>query len=658
MVIQVHRPLGSCWQGLAQSHLIRLPGGTPTSGYPFEALADPGSATSAAGRAARIFELPHLRDLAPFATRKGPWTPLRLLVDDAQLGELHRSRALLSRLRPTLVLCRCETSLARSVQFLASLQLPVEVTPGVWTRQDADAMRDLAERLLFSPFIKTPVQPFFDLLRACLSPAGAPTLWELGRERLGRYLYLSDAGQVTLSERWAKRQCYFGQVADRPQAWHTSDLYRSLRRWQSGGFRLDTRCAVCRVQPLCAGYLRADRPRSSGSLLACKAFTEFIAVLRTHANGLNETYRRLDHHHRGDLETNFRRKVPAKPGPTTGQQERAREHTTAIVLIPAPCQNACIFCAPSQKRALGATLSDAAIETFIERCGARGVSTLIFSGEGEPTHHPRLPEFIAAAAAAGIQERIITTNGTALSPDLLSRLKSAGTVGIVFSMHGIGATHDQIVRREGSFERLSASLQHARDLGVDIGLNACLVRANLSQIEDLLELGRRVATMPQTLSFPEWSGSALAHTALLATYGEIKAALDRINWAGYPRAALDNLPPCQSPAGIRPVDRPSQLAHLDAQGAKQVATGLNFGNNRIPDRCQRRKCVARDLCCGVDRHYLQLRGASEFHPRQFSAKGLSHLPRRQRGGPTDAPDDVQTAAACDGPPRQPVGGEQ
>jgi MoaA/NifB/PqqE/SkfB family radical SAM enzyme len=46
---------------------------------------------------------------------------------------------------------------------------------------------------------------------------------------------------------------------------------------------------------------------------------------------------------------------------------------------------------------------------------------------------------------------VITSNGTALSPELLTRLKQAGTVGVVFCLHGIDATHDAVVRHKGSF---------------------------------------------------------------------------------------------------------------------------------------------------------------------------------------------------------------
>lgn len=617
MFTQINSPADYFWRAPTRNNLIRLSSDRDLALNQLQAFASGGAGSKRVHLSNVVLELPVLNHLELIATQGRRWPALRLQLDDTQLGALHRRRGLLNRYRPVLVLTHCEISLARCVQFLASLQLPIEVIPQVWMAQDALAMTDLSERLLFSPFVKTPVQPFFDLLRSRLNPTGAPNLWDIFRERVGSFIYLTEDGHITLSKRWADGQRYFGRVDDTHHKLRTSELYRTLRVLQKGGYKLDPICADCTISEFCAGYMRAiDRKQD------CSALITLLHYMGAHANGIHQAYRGLSAMDRRRLSggTGPSSSPMTPPSPAEGNQ--TIETSAAIVLVPAQCTNTCTFCAPADNRNQGAHLSDDAIENFIQICGANGVTTLIFSGNGEPTLHPHLPELIACAAAAGIRRRVITSNGTAMSPELLTRLRQAGTDCVVFSLHGIDDTHDAVVRHSGSFNKIQRSLKFAKELGLDIGLNTCLLRDNLHQVKDLLELSGPICTMAHTLSFPEWSGNALRHTHRLPTYSEASRALADIDWAIDAHGTLDNFPICQTPPGAMLVHRPSQMAHLDFQGAKRVATTLNFGNNQIPSLCIGAACIAIDRCCGVDCQYLKARGSAELRPITGNAGNL------------------------------------
>lgn len=537
---------------------------------------------------------------------------VRLRVSDCQLGDIHRRRSLICSIKPTLVFEENSASLPRSVQFLSSLNLPIEISPDVIMSQNAESLLDLADRLLFSPFIKTTVQPIFELLQSLMVGDGRSpfSFWNACGETLGRDYFVSQNGKISLSRRWAERNRYFGDISSTIGEMQASPLYKELHGITRQGEFSNPACPSCQAKDFCSGFLCA-----LDASYDCGPFLSFHAFLGNQTGTLKKslvTLPRKKEHEIAEAISNSTLKATRAPNCNSGPTS---EPMSAIVYVSDKCINNCIFCAPADKRSNGHELTDAKIEDFILHCSARGTRIITFSGAGEPALNSSLVDFVVFAKKAGIKKTFITSSGAAMSTDLLRRLKAAGNDGIVFSLHGLTSVHDDTVQRNGAYDELLDIMRYAKDLEMEVGLNTCLVKANLPRIEELIELGRSFYTMEHTLCFPEWSGNALNHIDLLLTYKKAFQKLAKLKWSDYGHVFVDNFPPCFIPIKAQCVRSVPAIRYMDLSTKMNISTALNFGNNVIPDCCQANGCRQIDICTGIDRQYLHHYGTEEFNVR-------------------------------------------
>jgi radical SAM protein with 4Fe4S-binding SPASM domain len=557
---------------------------------------------------------------------------VRVLVSDDQLGEIHRCRAQFNAVCPTLVLDQSKSSLPRSIQFLASLNLPIEVNASVFMDQNEKSLLDLAERLLFSPFVKTPVQPFFGLLQSVMAAGTSVpiTLWNTCKEDVGQNYFITKDGKITLSKRWADENRFFGDISNTIDEIRSSNFFRELNSIKKVGSTISSECLDCCAFKFCSGYLRA-----LNSTHDCTPFMSLYEFMRSHVPSLKESFATLPKQKKRDVFQAIEKPIQRPPNQYSARRPQVDRPTSAVVFVSNKCTNNCIFCAPADKRKLGHVVSDEKIMDFILRCASEGIKTLLFSGAGEPTLNPNLPEYVTAAKSSGIKRTIITSNGTELSENLLTRLKITGNDAFVFSLHGIGDIHDSTVQHAGSYANVINSISLARKMEMRVGLNTCLVKANLDQIAEILDLGKKYCTLEHTLSFPEWSGNALKKVHLLPSYKEACQALAKLDWGSYPLVAVDNFPRCMIPSGARCVRQSPVIQYQDLSLRIKISTALNFGNNVFPECCTATNCKWMTKCVGVDEEYLHRVGVSEFTDRC----GAQNLPvgKRSTALPTHGP---------------------
>ena len=287
MVNQVSIPEGLVWNCPFRQQIIRVQN-------------DILSEADLHGRLAsqqKRFQIPRLTELvlelhSPSALRNfsndrwfGP--RIRVLISDDQIAEIHKRRSQFHLIRPTLVLNHCEGSLPRIIQFLASFNLPIEVNPTVFIDQDKKTLLDLAERLLFSPFVKTPVQPFFNLLLSAINSQGnlPPTLWDICYESVGQNYFITNDGKITLSNRWSEKNHFFGDISDTIHNVRSSRLFSELKSIKERGVTENSKCYKCRVYSFCAGYLCA-----LDSTHDCAPFKSLYDFMSSHAQSLKESY--------------------------------------------------------------------------------------------------------------------------------------------------------------------------------------------------------------------------------------------------------------------------------------------------------------------------------------------------------------------------------
>jgi MoaA/NifB/PqqE/SkfB family radical SAM enzyme len=159
------------------------------------------------------------------------------------------------------------------------------------------------------------------------------------------------------------------------------------------------------------------------------------------------------------------------------------------------CNAHCGFClAPpdGSKHPSAATLKDR-----IDWLLIRGVKWIHFCG-GEPTIHRQLPELIAHVNSRGGRSKL-TTNGIALSEDLICVLRSAGTH-VKVSLHGDRSHHDKIVGRS-AFRSTTASIRRLLSAGVITTVQTTVVAGHLDVVPWMIgfclhERVRRVSFLP------------------------------------------------------------------------------------------------------------------------------------------------------------------
>ncbi len=299
MIEQISIPEGLKWNCFSRQKIVRIEDVATSGAELLDRLKYSLKYSRRADHAESVIEFSDLSVLERLSQLRRHLPKVRMIVSEDQMGELHRNRARLSAFCPTLVLDRCESSLPRSVQFMASLNLPIEVTPSVFMSTDEKSLLDLGERLLFSPFVKIPVHPFFGLLQAALDAGNSSffvTLWDICGENPGQHYYITNDGKITLSKLWADENRFFGNVFDTIDDIHESDFFRELIAIKETCIRISHECSNCPVLRFCAGYLRAVN-----STYDCSPFVSLYKFMCSHVSSLRENYTALTNQKKRDI---------------------------------------------------------------------------------------------------------------------------------------------------------------------------------------------------------------------------------------------------------------------------------------------------------------------------------------------------------------------
>ncbi|MDE2489472.1 MAG: radical SAM protein, partial [Elusimicrobia bacterium] len=221
------------------------------------------------------------------------------------------------------------------------------------------------------------------------------------------------------------------------------------------------------------------------------------------------------------------------------------------------CQAKCAFCynPPITEELLRRDLSFAQAAASLYAAAKGGARRLNLHG-GEVTLRDDLPKILRLARKLGFESITLVTNGVRLGDGRYARsLVSAGVTHVRMSVHAPDAeTHDRIVQVPGAFDRLSRGISHLKKLGVPVGLNFVLVKANAA----LLPAFVRKFVAQDGLSdlivyYPHERGlMALNADAIAVSYSQARPhlleAASILDEAGRRSALLiANVPPCVLP---------------------------------------------------------------------------------------------------------------
>ncbi len=158
------------------------------------------------------------------------------------------------------------------------------------------------------------------------------------------------------------------------------------------------------------------------------------------------------------------------------------------------CNARCGFCLapPDGAHPDGDTLVDR-VDWLLDR----GVTTIHFCG-GEPTIHPALRQLITHTHGRGGRTKL-TTNGIAISDEVVAALRMAGTR-VKVSLHGDREHHDHIVGRQ-AFDRTTRNLRRLVAAGVHTAVQITVIAGHAWVVDWVAEFClqnnlRRLSILP------------------------------------------------------------------------------------------------------------------------------------------------------------------
>ncbi len=207
------------------------------------------------------------------------------------------------------------------------------------------------------------------------------------------------------------------------------------------------------------------------------------------------------------------------PGPSDGALETveqvrdvARQTTAPLRSLAAPetihfsvtgcCDQACTGCFYSARPGSAVAAQDAPWSLF-ERVVLEAEQARVFQialGGGEPLLHPRLVDMVRLAREHSVVPNL-TTNGNLLTREMAHELKEAGLGQAQISLNGADEAVNAQTRP--NFAATMQAIENCRAAGLRWGLNFLVTRGNLTALEAVIELGRRLGAASVNILRPK-----------------------------------------------------------------------------------------------------------------------------------------------------------
>lgn len=151
------------------------------------------------------------------------------------------------------------------------------------------------------------------------------------------------------------------------------------------------------------------------------------------------------------------------------------------------CNLRCIHCyAHSDARPSPNELSTSEGKALIDDLAEFGCPVILFSG-GEPLMRGDILELVAYAVEKGLRA-VISTNGTLITAQLASEMKSIGLSYVGVSLDGMEEANDRFRGVRGAFGRAMDGISACQEAGIKVGLRFTISRRNVSEIPAIFDL--------------------------------------------------------------------------------------------------------------------------------------------------------------------------
>jgi radical SAM protein with 4Fe4S-binding SPASM domain len=166
------------------------------------------------------------------------------------------------------------------------------------------------------------------------------------------------------------------------------------------------------------------------------------------------------------------------------------------------CDQACTGCFYSARPGSAVAAQDAPW-SLCERVVLEAEQARVFQialGGGEPLLHPRLVDMVRLSREHSVVPNL-TTNGNLLTREMAHELKEAGLGQAQISLNGADEAVNAQTRP--NFAATMQAIENCRAAGLRWGLNFLVTRSNLTALEAVIELGRRLGAASVNILRPK-----------------------------------------------------------------------------------------------------------------------------------------------------------
>ena len=274
------------------------------------------------------------------------------------------------------------------------------------------------------------------------------------------------------------------------------------------------------------------------------------------------------------------------------------------VAVTLRCNQHCSYCTARRPTDDGAWVQQSAVKSRIEQAIQAGVKEVVLTG-GEPTLRRDLPSLVAFAHASGVRV-IVETNATAISEADAQALQAQGLDAALVNLAGDGPWLDAVTRDPGGFERTCLGIDRLRAQGIQVQIQAALVRSTATrfwQLAAFLQARFDGAIHTLIVVVPTHSPDAqelldFDHAGVVIRALEMEA---RRVGLGLKMAPDSGPPPCVHGAESRVTHL---FAYTPGSAARSHHTYLHM--------CE--SCLVRDRCPGLPTVQLERFGAPKMTP--------------------------------------------
>jgi len=156
------------------------------------------------------------------------------------------------------------------------------------------------------------------------------------------------------------------------------------------------------------------------------------------------------------------------------------------------CNLRCMHCYQRADKPLPSELSLKEKLMIVEQLDKAGIAAIALSG-GEPTIHPDFYRVVSEISARGMYVAVATNGWVFADIKNLIKAKKAGLRYVEVSIDSADPKkHDWFRGVTGSWERAVNALRNAVKLGINNAIAVTLTKANIDEIEDILDLAEEI----------------------------------------------------------------------------------------------------------------------------------------------------------------------